>query len=82
MRLDVFLKKSQLIKRRVVAKELVEKQKILINEKVAKPSSEVKTGDILTLNLGSKITKVKAAVEIRNNKEFPQFDVISAEKKD
>lgn len=82
MRLDVFLKKSQLIKRRVVAKELVEKQKILINEKVAKPSSEVKTGDILTLNLGSKITKVKATVEIRNNKEFPQFEVIFAEKKD
>lgn len=82
MRLDVFLKKSQLIKRRVVAKELVEKQKILINEKVAKPSGEVKTGDILTLNLGSKTTKVKVTVEIRNSKEFPQFEVISAEKKD
>ena len=47
MRLDLVLKHSGLIKRRTVAKELADRGRILINDKVSKPSSEVHNGDIL-----------------------------------
>ena len=49
MRLDLLLKQTGLIKRRTIAKELVDLGRVLINDKVAKPSSEVKENDNLTL---------------------------------
>ena len=52
MRIDKYLKLTRLIKRRTVAKELLDRGIFLINDKVAKPSSEVNEGDILTLQLG------------------------------
>ena len=42
MRLDLVLKESRLIKRRTVAKELCLSGRILVNDKEAKPSFEVK----------------------------------------
>jgi ribosomal 50S subunit-recycling heat shock protein len=54
MRLDKFLKVSRIIKRRTVAKEAAEKDKVEINGKVAKPSSAVNVGDVLTLHLVKK----------------------------
>ena len=54
MRLDLVLKLSGLIKRRTVAKELAERGRILINDRVAKPSSEVKDNDRLELHLGNR----------------------------
>ena len=42
MRIDKFLKNSRLIKRRSVAKEACEQERILINDKVAKPGTEVR----------------------------------------
>lgn len=59
MRIDKYLKISRIIKRRTVAQEACEGGKVLINNKVAKPSSEVKIGDIITLNFGSKTLNVE-----------------------
>ena len=59
MRIDKYLKVSRIIKRRTVAQEACEGGKVLINDKVAKPSSEVKAGDILTLTFGLKTIKVE-----------------------
>lgn len=59
MRIDKFLKVSRLIKRRETAKELCDDGDVLINDKVVKPMSEIKEGDIITLILGKKIIKVK-----------------------
>ncbi|WP_206811384.1 RNA-binding S4 domain-containing protein [Paradesulfitobacterium ferrireducens] len=59
MRIDKYLKVSRLIKRRTVAKEICEGEKINLNGKTAKPSAEVKAGDVLTLNLGKRIMEVK-----------------------
>lgn len=59
MRIDKYLKISRIIKRRTVAQEACEGGKVLINDKVAKPSSEVKIGDIITLNFGSKTLNVE-----------------------
>lgn len=59
MRLDKFLKVSRLIKRRTVANEACDAGRVLINEKVAKASTSVKVGDIITIQFGNKETKVK-----------------------
>ena len=71
MRLDLVLKLSGLIKRRTVAKELAERGRILINDRVAKPSSEVKDNDRLELHLGNRILLVEITFELRYKKEFP-----------
>ena len=73
MRLDLVLKLSGLIKRRTVAKELADHGRILINDKVAKPSSEVKEGDILELKLGNRVLIVEINFELRYKKEFPTY---------
>lgn len=66
MRLDKYLKVSRIIKRRTVAKEACEKGLVQINDKLAKSSSEVKVGDILTLTFGEKIVKYRV-LEIKEH---------------
>lgn len=80
MRLDLFLKRTQLIKRRTIAKELVLRDMSKINGRVAKPSSEVKDGDIVNLKLGPRNIEVKAIIEIKGTKEFPSFELLKDEK--
>ncbi|MFP4177911.1 MAG: RNA-binding S4 domain-containing protein [Acholeplasmataceae bacterium] len=78
MRLDKYLKVSRLIKRRTLAKEACEKGRIAINGKTAKPSADVSEGDLLTLHLGSRITKAKVRSLSPNGEAM--FDLISEEK--
>jgi len=59
MRLDKYLKVSRLIKRRTVANEACDNGRVLINDKVAKASTDVKVGDIITINFGNKDVKVE-----------------------
>ena len=59
MRLDKYLKVSRLIKRRTVANEACDNGRVMINDKVAKASTDVKVGDIITISFGNKETKVK-----------------------
>ena len=54
MRLDKFLKVSRLIKRRTVAKEVADKGRVFINDKVAKSSTDVKVGDKIAIQFGNK----------------------------
>lgn len=54
MRLDKYLKVSRIVKRRTVAKDFAEGDKVLVNGKLAKPSSEVKPGDIITVSIGER----------------------------
>jgi len=59
MRLDKYLKVSRLIKRRTVANEACDAGRVLINDKPAKASANVKVGDILTIQFGNKDVKVE-----------------------
>lgn len=59
MRLDKYLKVSRLIKRRTVANEACDAGRVLINDKPAKASANVKVGDILTIQFGNKEVKVE-----------------------
>lgn len=59
MRLDKFLKVSRLIKRRTVANEACDAGRVLVNDKVAKASANVKQGDIIEIAFGTKTVKVE-----------------------
>lgn len=73
MRLDLVLKQSRIIKRRTIAKELCDAGKISVNGKVAKPSFEVKDGDVLSLKLGESLLKVKITYIIQGKREIPTY---------
>lgn len=59
MRIDKFLKISRVIKRRTLANEACEQERVKINGKAAKPSSEVKVGDIIEIQFGNSISKIE-----------------------
>ena len=59
MRLDKYLKVSRLIKRRTVANEACDAGRVLLNDKVARASAEVKAGDVNTIQFGNKDVKVE-----------------------
>lgn len=57
MRLDKFLKISRVIKRRTVANEAADNGRVIVNGKIAKPSCDVKVGDVVEIKFGDKISK-------------------------
>lgn len=59
MRLDKFLKVSRLIKRRTVANEACDAGRVLVNGKIAKASVNVKPGDIIEIQFGTRSVKVE-----------------------
>lgn len=59
MRLDKFLKVSRIIKRRTVANEACDAGRVTINDKVAKASAEVKVGDIIQVQFGTRPVRVR-----------------------
>ena len=69
MRLDKYLKVSRLIKRRTVANEACDAGRVLINDRPAKASAQVKEGDVLEIQFGSKAVRVEV-LNICNRREF------------
>lgn len=59
MRLDKFLKVSRLIKRRTVANDVSDQGRVLVNDVSAKPSKQLKVGDVI------KIEHFKKAIAVR-----------------
>lgn len=59
MRLDKYLKVSRLIKRRTVANEACDKERVSVNGRPAKASYDVKVGDILEIRFGQNSLKVE-----------------------
>lgn len=59
MRLDKFLKVSRLIKRRTVANEACDAGRVIVNDKPAKASTNVKVGDIIAIGFGTKTVTVR-----------------------
>lgn len=54
MRLDKYLKVSRIIKRRTVANEACSLGRVTVNDKVAKPATDVGVGDIISVRMGAK----------------------------
>ena len=63
MRLDKYLKVSRLIKRRTVANDACDAGRVL-NDKPAKASVQIKTGDVIEIQFGSKNVRVEV-LEVR-----------------
>ena len=59
MRLDKFLKVSRIIKRRSIAKEVADNQRIEVNGRVAKSSTKLEIDDIITIMFGNKVLTIK-----------------------
>ena len=59
MRLDKYLKVSRLIKRRTVANEACDAGRVLVNDRPANASVNVKAGDIIEIQFGTSSVKVE-----------------------
>ena len=59
MRLDIYLKVSRLIKRRSVANEACDGQRVAVNGRQVKASYQVKPGDIIEISFGQHTLKVE-----------------------
>ena len=59
MRLDKYLKVSRIIKRRTVANEACDSGRVMLNDKIARASAEVKVGDVIEVAFGTKAVKVR-----------------------
>lgn len=57
MRLDKFLKVTKVIKRRTVANQAADNGRVKANDKVVKPSYEVKVGDVIEIQFGNSVSK-------------------------
>ena len=79
MRLDKYLKVSRIIKRRTIANEACDAQRVVVNGKAARASYEVKIGDVIEINLGTKPVKlrVKDLREVTNKENASDnFEII------
>ena len=82
MRLDKYLKVTRIIKRRTVAKEVCEGDRVSINGKVAKPPTTVKEGDIIEIqfanrSLKARIVNIVEHVKKENAKEM--YEILEGE---
>ena len=66
MRLDKYLKVSRLIKRRTVANEACDGERVSVNGRQVKASYQVKVGDIIEIAFGQRTLKVEVT-EISEN---------------
>ena len=66
MRLDKYLKVSRLIKRRTVANEACDNDRVTVNGRVARASYDVKVGDVITIRFGQKALSVEV-VSVADN---------------
>lgn len=80
MRLDKYLKVSRIIKRRTVACDACTDGHVLVGGKVAKPSYEVKLGDVIEIHFGERIfrCRVKSTPEhVGKNEADSLYEVLS-----
>ena len=82
MRLDKYLKVSRIIKRRTVAKEVCEGDRVSINGKIAKPSTVVKEGDIIEIQFANRSLKariINITEHVRKENAKDMYEIIEGE---
>ncbi len=83
MRIDNYLKIARIVKKRSTAKELGLQKRILINQREAKPSSEVKINDIVELFFGHRHLSIKVlelADSIKKAQALTLYEIIKDER--
>lgn len=66
MRIDKYLKVARILKKRTVGKELAINGRLFANGKPIKASYEVKYGDLIEIQFGHRIFKIRV-LDIREN---------------
>ena len=66
MRLDKYLKVSRLIKRRTVANEACDNERVSVNGRVQRASYDVKVGDKISIRFGERTISVEV-VSVQDN---------------
>ena len=82
MRLDKYLKVSRLIKRRTVANEACDNARVTVNGRAAKASYDVKVGDKLQIQFGTKtlcIEVLQVADNVRKDDACAMYRELPAE---
>ena len=62
MRLDKYLKVSRLIKRRTIANEACDSERVSVNGRIVKASYDVKVGDVIEIKMGERVIKAEVLV--------------------
>lgn len=74
MRLDKYLKVSRVIRRRSVAKDLADDGRVFINDKEAKPASDVQVGDVVEIRFEHRHIRIKIAyMSEKMHKDSPPY---------
>ncbi len=82
MRLDLCLKHSGIVKRRTVAKYFCERGLVKINDRVGKPSSEVKDGDYVSVKYGEKEVRMQVSLRKEGRVIYVGYTLVEDEKVD
>ena len=79
MRIDKYLKVARILKKREVGKQLALNERLFINDKIAKPSSEIKVGDTVRIVFGHREITINVK-EVRDyaskQQAFEMYEVI------
>ncbi len=83
MRIDKYIKLTRIIKRRTLVKTLADNDRLLINGKIAKPSSKVAIGDEITILFGNKevVLRIKDIIESTKKEDAPLMYELVSEKR-
>ena len=74
MRLDKYLKVSRVIKRRQIAKQLADDERVFINDRLAKPASEVQIGDEIEIQFEHRHIRLKVLyMSEKMHKDAPNY---------
>lgn len=79
MRLDKYLKTARILKRRTVSKELADSERVYVNGKIAKPSTDVKVGDAIKVIFGYRELTVRVLMiqkQVSKNDAALMFEII------
>jgi ribosomal 50S subunit-recycling heat shock protein len=72
MRLDLYIKQIGVVKRRTLAKETIEKNRVRVNDSLTKPSYMVKPQDIIDIYFKEKTIRIRVLDPIDNYETIPQ----------
>lgn len=80
MRLDKYLKVTRIIKRRTIANEACDAGRVLVNGKSARASYDVKVGDKIEVDLGSRkinFEVIKVSEYVKKEEADSMYNLLS-----
>ena len=83
MRLDKYLKVSRLIRRRPLARQIAEQDRIKVNGAVAKPATNIEVGDEIEITFGQTIVTIRVLrlkEHVRKDEATTLYEVVHEEK--